>query len=694
MRRILLVLSFIFSFCGFAQQYPATKKIQSTVTRQNISYEDNYRWLENMTSPEVDQWVNAQNDITYQHLDEAKKPFNAAFKIKDYDFLSSNSLPYKNGKYFYAQYRVDKLLPATLFYRKTLNDAPKVALNPYDIYKDKNVMLSNYYPSKNSIYIAGKFSLNGGDRHEIRFSEINTLKTSDDVLTDVKFSTVAWNKDLGVFYKKNSNRNTFARDSTYQLFYHRLGTSQNDDVLVLDVTKKESTISFYTTKATLVVIESSKDESNTIYYECKLEDETFSLVPILEFKNNEFEVLKYKDGRIYFSSTKFDWGEIRSFDVKNRQDEKVVVPQIYMKLLESSYFYEDYIVCKYKTLGKYLLMVYDTNGKFIRKFDAPEGTDFNIHFYDSTTKDLFVSFSSYTISSQNFKLNIETGEVKTYFNDYIKPKVTLFPLDYFTTKTITYKSRDDKDVPITIIHKKNMVLDGNNPTLLEAYGGFGLVSGPHYDTGLLYFLEKGGVYAYAEIRGGGEKGIKWHTDAIGLKKKNSFNDFIDAAEFLIAEKYTSPQKLAISGGSYGGLVVGVAMTQRPELFKVVIPNVGVFDMARFDEYTVGKYHLDEYGNPNNPAEYKSIIEYSPYNNIKENVNYPTTLIITSENDDRVPPMHSYKFAAALQNRAAQKNPIYLKTLRKSGHYGKSATYKDRITQKSEFYSFLLYHLTK
>jgi len=694
MRRILLLLSFIFSFCGFAQQYPATKKIQSTVTRQNISYEDNYRWLENMTSPEVDHWVNAQNEITYQHLDEAKKPFNAAFKIKDYDFLSSNSLPYKNGKYFYAQYRVDKLLPATLFYRKTLNDAPKVALNPYDIYKDKNVMLSNYYPSKNSIYIAGKFSLNGGDRHEIRFSEINTLKTSDDVLTDVKFSTVAWNKDLGVFYKKNSNRNTFARDSTYQLFYHRLGTSQNDDVLVLDVTKKESTISFYTTKTTLVVIESSKDESNTIYYECKLEDETFSLEPILEFKNNEFEVLKYKDGRIYFSSTKFDWGEIRSFDVKNRQDEKVVVPQIYMKLLESSYFYDDYIVCKYKTLGKYLLMVYDTNGKFIRKFDAPEGTDFNIHFYDSTTKDLFVSFSSYTISSQNFKLNIETGEVKTYFNDYIKPKVTLFPLDYFTTKTITYKSRDDKDVPITIIHKKNMVLDGNNPTLLEAYGGFGLVSGPHYDTGLLYFLEKGGVYAYAEIRGGGEKGIKWHTDAIGLKKKNSFNDFIDAAEFLIAEKYTSPQKLAISGGSYGGLVVGVAMTQRPELFKVVIPNVGVFDMARFDEYTVGKYHLDEYGNPNNPAEYKSIIEYSPYNNIKENVNYPTTLIITSENDDRVPPMHSYKFAAALQNRAAQKNPIYLKTLRKSGHYGKSATYKDRITQKSEFYSFLLYHLTK
>ena len=200
------------------------------------------------------------------------------------------------------------------------------------------------------------------------------------------------------------------------------------------------------------------------------------------------------------------------------------------------------------------------------------------------------------------------------------------------------------------------------------------------------------MYAYAEIRGGGEKGQKWHKDGKGLKKMNTFNDFIDGAEFLIKENYTNPKKLAITGSSQGGLLVGVAMTKRPELFKVAIPKFGVFDMAKFSLFTVGKYHNDEYGNPDLENEFNSLLEYSPYHNIKDDVDYPTTLIITSENDDRVPPLHSYKFAARLQNRASQKNPIYLKTLKNSGHYGKNANYKDQITEDSEFYNFLLCHL--
>ena len=270
----------------------------------------------------------------------------------------------------------------------------------------------------------------------------------------------------------------------------------------------------------------------------------------------------------------------------------------------------------------------------------------------------------------------------------------MFPLDHFITKTIVVKCRDNKDVPVNMVYKKGIVLDGNNPTLLQAYGGFGVVSEPNYDSALLYFLEKGGVFCFAEIRGGGEKGLKWHKDAIGLKKMNSFNDFIDVAEYLIKEKYTSSQKLAISGGSYGGLVVGVAMTQRPDLFKVAIPKVGVFDMLKFDQYTVGKFHLDEFGNPEKKEDFEYLYSYSPYHNIKEDVNYPTTLIITSENDDRVPPFHSYKFAARLQNRTAQKNPIYLMTRGNSGHYGQISNYNSRAEEKAEFYDFLLYHLNK
>lgn len=294
----------------------------------------------------------------------------------------------------------------------------------------------------------------------------------------------------------------------------------------------------------------------------------------------------------------------------------------------------------------------------------------------------------------NYRLNITNGDTNVYYNDFIEPKPTLFPFDHFETKAITYKSRDGKDVPMTIIHKKGISLDGNNPTLLEAYGGFGVISGPSYDVGLLHFLEKGGIYAFAEIRGGGEKGTKWHKDGRGLKKMNSFNDFIDAAEFLISEKYTSSQKLAISGASNGGLVVGVAMTQRPDLFKVAVPKVGVFDMIKFEQYTIGKFHLDEYGSAENEEEFKSLFSYSPYHNIKEDINYPITLIITSENDDRVPPVHSYKFAAKLQNRNAQKNPIYLQVNSNAGHYGKVSNYKNQVYKDAEFYSFIWEHLNE
>jgi prolyl oligopeptidase len=242
------------------------------------------------------------------------------------------------------------------------------------------------------------------------------------------------------------------------------------------------------------------------------------------------------------------------------------------------------------------------------------------------------------------------------------------------------------------VHKKGIKLDGTNPTLLKAYGGFRIVSTPHYDTGLLYFLEKGGVFAYAEIRGGGEKGRNWHNNGKGQKKINTFNDFIDAAEFLIKEQYTSNSKLAITGGSQGGLLVGVAMTQRPDLFKVAVPIVGIYDMTIFGKYTAGKYWFDEYGDPDNKEDFDKMMVYSPYQSIKEDINYPTTLIITAENDDRVVAAHSYKFAAKLQQRSSQKNPIYLKIEKDAGHSGKVSNYVDRVEKKADFYSFLLYHL--
>lgn len=673
-----------------AQNYPEAKKIPITFSKHKFSYQDDYSWLENTVSNQTKTWVAAENIVVDSHLEEIKKKYSSFSKIKEYDYLSTYSLPTKKGKYFYASYRVDKDKPATLFYKKNLNDNPVEIVNPSTIFKNNTTSVNGFYPSKNSSLLAFSVSNDGSDMQEIRFVNLDNRKNLDDKLTNIKFSNIAWNRNDGVFYKRNRNTERFAVDSTYQLYYHKIGSLQVDDKLVYDTSVSKSSISFFTAEQKLFIIEKSADESEKKYFYSSLESDDFNFTRFCENADNGFSFLTYAKGRAYFSTSKYDWGEIRSFDI-NGANEKVIVPQIYANLLVDTYFSDDYIIAKYKTLGKNYLLTYDYDGKFIRKFEAPFSMYFKINYLNSETKDLFVSFYSYTISNHNYKLNLLTGENNPYFNDFNRPKPTLFPFDYFETKITTYKSRDNKDIPITIIYKKGLEINGNSPTLLEAYGGFGSVSAPKYDTGLLYFLEKGGIYAYAEIRGGGEKGIKWHKDGKGLKKTNTFNDFIDGAEYLIKENYTNSNKLAITGASQGGLLVGVAMTQRPDLFKVAIPKMGVFDMAKFDLYTIGKSHLDEYGNPNIEEEFNSLLSYSPYHNIKEDVNYPITMIITSENDDRVPPLHSYKFAAKLQNRLAQKNPIYLKILGNSGHSGKS-TYQSYTEEKASFFNFILYHL--
>lgn len=687
----------IIAFCLFcvvfavqAQKYPTTKKNPHQITQFNITYNDDYEWLEDVQSEAVKNWRNAQNETANLYLEDVKKKYNILGKIKEYKAFSSGSLPAKKEAYYYKQYILDKKNTGVLFYRKELNGNPVELFNPFKIYRDNVAAISGYMPSKNSRYMACAVSLDGSDRQEIRFVDFDKIKLLDDIVKDVKFSNIAWNRDSGIFYKRNTNQKTFERDSTYFLYYHKLGTPSGDDKLVFDASDKNLTYRHFTKDDKLYVLVTNERTGLQSFYFAYLNQEDFKLEKFYE-SLEDYDYHHITKDKIYFSKKDYQWGEVRVMDLNKQNEETQIIPQTYNHLLLGVSFYDDYILCQYKNLGKYYVAVYDLQGNFVRKFFTPEGTSFSIKFYDSKYKNLYVSVYSYTISPQNFKLNITTGSIDQYYNDYLPPTPTLFPLDHFVTKNITCKSRDGVDIPLTIIYKKGTALDGNNPTLLEAYGGFGVVSGPSFEPGLLCFLEKGGVFCFAEIRGGGEKGTKWHTDAVKLKKMNSFNDFIDAAEFLIKEKYTSPQKLAITGGSYGGLVVGVAMTQRPDLFKVAVPKVGVYDMLKFEQFTVGRYHLDEFGSAKKPEDFKMLYSYSPYHNIKEDVNYPITYIITSENDDRVPPLHSYKFAASLQNRAAQKNPIILKTRSDAGHYGKSS-YQDYFEDEAEFYDFILYHL--
>ena len=429
MQKILLVNRFFFSYLLVANaQGPAAKKIPSKITKHNITFDDDYAWLENVKSNEVTNWVNEQNIYSENHLKEVTKATNFLFKIKDYDYLSTNGLPSKNRKYFYSNYRLDKKKPYVLHYREKLNDMPRQLVDPYEVYKDENVLMSGFYPSKNSKYLAYKISLNGSDRNEIRFVDISNQKNLDDVLKDIKFSNAAWNGDKGVFYKKNSNTDFFAKDSTYQLYYHKLGEIQDKDALIFDTSKDESDFRFFVRENKLFLFETNKEETKRLYHYIDLSDETFKIKEFVVPNGNDFSYLYSKEDNVYFTNTKYDWGDVRSFNINNPTEVTSIIPQIYSHLLVDTDFTSEYIICKYRNLGRNYINVHNYDGTFVRKFEAPMGMNFNIRFLDNKTNELYVTFYSYTISYLNYKLNITTGDTNVYYNDFIQPKPTLYSL--------------------------------------------------------------------------------------------------------------------------------------------------------------------------------------------------------------------------------------------------------------------------
>ncbi len=695
MKNFLLICSFLMSANLISQPLsPPTAHRDSVVdTLFNRVIVDEYRWMENADeSPYFEDWMDAQATLTKKSLNKASFQCDSYNAIDKY-LLTNYSHPRKEGDYYFIYSFFDNVSLPALFVQNTFRDDPTMLVDPNFISRKDKILLKGYWVSLDSKYLAYQFSRNGSDWAEIRVVNIGTGIHKPDELVNVKFSNIAWKGD-GFYYSTFLN-NGSGIATGQEVMYHVLGTKQSDDQVVF---KRENNPSAHFNVSTtsderflfLKEIDEDKGLINIFYID--FQSAIHSLRPLLTRLTNSDNVQiidNHGDEIIAISHKNANNGMVIKINPQNPRVWDLVIPEYEQSLLLEVKLLEDKILTVYQTNGKQQIIFFDYQGQVLHAIQI--GYGFSVSGFNGlkTDKKILFSYEGYAMPKIVYILDTENYKIKP-----LKATVINFDHSLFETKELEYTSFDGTKVPMFMMYKKDIDLHGNNPALLEAYGGFGSIEMATFSPGIVHFLMRGGIYVYANIRGGGDKGLTWAKQGRGLNKKNSFDDFIAAAEFLIEENYTSPQKLAITGASNGGLVVGVAMTQRPELFKVAVPIVAPFDMVRFEKYTVGHWHTDEYGSVSDSAGFQLLMDYSPLHNIKDTVNYPATLIMTSDNDDRVMPFHSYKFAAKLQNRAAQTNPVLLRVEREAGHYGAQSSFKKVIQEDADIYDFILYHLNE
>jgi prolyl oligopeptidase len=603
------------------------------------------------------------------------------------------STPYKEGeRYFY--FKNDGLQNQSVLYTlKTLDGEPNVLLDPNKLSEDGTVALSGLAISDDGTLLAYGLSTAGSDWQEWKVRDIETGKDLEDHLKWIKFSGASWTHDKkGFFYSRydEPNEKTQLEDVNYyhKLYYHRLGTPQSQDILIYNrPDQKEWGFDGGVTEDGRYLIISvwlGTDPRNLVFYK-DLTNPNASVVELIsEFEAN-YSFIDNDDSVFYFR-TDLDAprGRIIAIDTKKPQRENwlQIIPQA-AETLESVGILNNKFVAEYLKDAHSQIKIFDLKGAFIREVELPgigSASGFNGKRYDTET---FYTFTSFTTPGTIYRYDMVSGKSEIFR----QPKVDFNP-DNYETKQIFYKSKDGTQVPMFITHKKGIKLEGNNPTLLYGYGGFNASITPSFSVSSLIWMEMGGVYAIPNIRGGGEYGEDWHQAGMKLKKQNVFDDFIAAAEWLIANKYTKSEKLAISGGSNGGLLVGACITQRPDLFGAALPAVGVMDMVRFHKFTIGWAWTSEYGTPENPEEFKALYAYSPLHNLKPGTSYPATMITTADHDDRVVPAHSFKFAAALQAAHAGDEPVLIRIETKAGHGAGKPTAKI-IEEAADKWAFLV-----
>jgi len=690
----ILILMAIVSACkpktdsNSALTYPETKKVDTVDVYFGVSVPDPYRWLENDTSAETAAWVKAQNEVTFSYLNAI--PFREKIKnrlTEIWNFEKYTTPFFKGGRYFF--FKNDGLQNQYVMYvMDSLNAEPKVLLDPNKLSTDGTKSLSGTAISKDGKYMIYSVSTGGSDWSELFVLNIETGETLTDNIEWVKFSDLAWYKN-GFFYSSYDKPTAGAELSNineyHKVFYHQLGTSQADDKLFYEnknFPQRLYNMSVSENEEYFFLYEMEASEGNMVSFKKAGFTGNFTLIADnMDFSHGIIDVIDNK----FIMQTNEKAPKYRLVEVNptacTAENWKDILPEK-ENVLESVEITTDKFFATYMQDAHSKLEVYNLKGEYLQDVVLPTLGTVSEFSASKENPDIFYSFTSYTYPSVVFKYNVEEN-VSTVYRE---PKIN-FDFSQYETKQVFYTSKDGTKIPMFIVHKKGLELNGNNPTLLYGYGGFNVSLTPSFSTSLLIWLENGGVFAVANLRGGGEYGKEWHEAGQQLNKQNVFDDFIAAAEFLIAEKYTSSSKLAIQGGSNGGLLIGAVTNQRPELFRVALPQVGVMDMLRFHKFTIGWAWTGDYGSSDDEVQFKNLFAISPLHNIKENVEYPAVLVTTADHDDRVVPAHSFKYIATLQEKYKGANPVMIRIDTMAGHGAGKPTDKI-IEEHADTYSFI------
>jgi len=673
-------------------KYPETKKCDTTDNYFGTSVADPYRWLEDDFSDETANWVKAQNEVTNNYL--SKISYREAMKNHLMDIMNypKESAPSKKGNRYFFFSNNGLQNQSVLYYKNSLDGEAVELLDPNKLSDDGTVALSALGISDDGNYLGYAISRNGSDWEEIFVKNIETGETLNDHLMWVKFTSIAW-KDDGFFYSRfpEPKNELSGVNENGQLYYHKVGTEQKDDQLAYE-DKDNPDLSFNANvinEKYLIIYGSESTSGNCLYYK-DLTKENSEFVKLVDNFDNDYIVIDEIDGNLIVMTNYFapEYKVIKIF-LDNPTPAKWLdlIPKSDAGVLTEVSHIGKKLIANYTKDAHSVIRIFDEDGHFISNLDNDMIGTIGGFAGDTEDTETFYTVTSYVTPAAIYKYDIENNKSELYKNSEIK-----FNSDEYVTEQKFYESKDGTKIPIFLTHKKDIVLDGTNPTLLYGYGGFNISLTPGFSATRLAWLEQGGVYAVANIRGGGEYGKKWHEAGTKMQKQNVFDDFIAAAEFLIAEKYTCKEKLAIQGGSNGGLLVGAVVNQRPDLFAVAIPQVGVMDMLRYHKFTIGRYWAIDYGTSEDSKEmFEYIYKYSPLHSVKDGTEYPAILVTTADHDDRVVPAHSFKYAATLQNSNIGNKPHLIRIESNAGH-GSGKPLDKAIDEVVDIYSFIFYNM--